>query len=140
MPQAVQPRVQSVHPDDILIAIAHYLPPGRKCFKYGANKLNTFLYQQKQKHPELLHALLFDTNGTFPCCEEVYQAVSTLFASGLVVVASDKPWDYHFSPAAEASFREFARKRLSRQQQTELEKIAKEFNKQIAINESISFR
>ncbi len=132
--------LKSAQPDDILIALAHYLPQGRRCFRYGAEKLNTFLYQQKQEHPQLLKSLLFDTNGNFPVCEEIYQAVSTLFTSGLIVVASNKPWDYHFHPAIEGPFQKFVSKRFSKQQLTQLEKIAEEFDKQIAIKESISFQ
>ncbi len=135
-------RAQPITPDDILIAIAHYLPQGRKCFRYGAEKLNTFFYNQKPEHPELLKCLLFDTNGNFPACEDIYQAVSRLVTSGLVIVRSNflKPeGEYHFHPAVEGSFQQSARKRFSRQQISELETLSKEFDAQIAMPESISF-
>jgi len=130
---------QKAHPDDILIAISHYLPQERRCFRYGADELNTFLYEQKQQHPQLMSSLSFNTNGMFPSCEDVYQAVSNLFASGLIVVASHKPYDYHFSPETEGSFDKFVSKRLSEQQLSELEEIAREFNKKIAIDSSLQF-
>ncbi len=126
--------------DDILIAIAHFLPKGRKCFRYGAEKLNSFFYQQKQQYPQLFKSLLFDTNGTFPICEEIYKAVSRLFTSGLVVVPSHKQCDYHFHPAIEGSFQESVIKRLSKQQLNDLERLAQEFNKQVAIDESLSVK
>ena len=44
--------IKAVRPDDILIAIAHYLPQGRRCFRYGAEKLTNRVYNHYKKNKE----------------------------------------------------------------------------------------
>lgn len=128
-----------IYADDLLVALSHYLPPERRCFRRD-RKVHSFLCRKKQEYPALLRDFFFDTNHIEPYSEELEQAISTLSACGLLVVASNKPWDYHFSPEAEQSFQRFVSSRISQQSMADLERLAAEFNREVAIDASVSFR
>jgi hypothetical protein len=114
--------------------MAHYLPRKKKSFRYDSRALNNFFYQQRQRFPKTL-TFRFNDSGLWPVSEELSQAISNMFGSGLIIVGSNRPWDYYFSPECEKSYREFVRKRTPKERIKDVRKIAFSFNKQPAIED-----
>lgn len=128
---------ETIHPDDFLIAMVHYLPNKRKSFIRNPQKFNTFLYQQKQSHPEVLDSFRFNTNGSYPRSEELYQAINNMFTSNLIFAVSSMPNHYHFDHACEDSYQTYVKERIPSRRLSEIEKIAKAFDEQIATDEKV---
>ena len=122
---------------DFLIALAHYLPKGRKCFNRDSEKLNRFFYNQKPDYPEALTSFHFKMNGHWPECRDLEQAISNLHGSGLIVTASTMPNDYHFDPECETAYQEYVSARIPIERLKDIHKIAEEFDREIGINETL---
>ena len=128
--------VERIHPDDFLIAMVHYLPEGRKCFDYSSQKLNTFLFKQKEKYPKVLSSFIFDSNGTWPTSEELTQAMGNLLGSKLIIHYLDSN-KCHFDPACEVAYQRFVSQRIPAERLSEIEKIADAFDKGLGCEEEL---
>jgi hypothetical protein len=128
----------SINPSDVLVAIAHYLPRGRRSFIYPSGGFYTFFQIQKEKHPQTLSQLSFNNSDIFTQSEELQQAVTNLIASGMLIWSTKAPQHYHFSQDCEKSFEKFVSKRLCKRKLSEIEAIAQEFDSSIAL--PVAFR
>lgn len=135
---------------DILIAIAHYLPENRRCFKIGREgeqyenparqPIHTFFYEQKAQFPETLAPINFHTRYIEPESKELKAAISDLFHTSMIVVASNNPWHYHFSHSCDESFERFIAKRLIPKQDRDLQKLAELFDQKVSVSPLILTR
>lgn len=129
--------MKEVSPRHVLIGIAHYLPKDRRWFR-DDSKLHAFFYRQKMKYGDkrrigfrLLRNFLFDTNGTYPVCEELTQALASFILSGLLIPRGATSLDYQFSQAFKEAFGGL---KLTIGQKKELEQLAQEFDRELTMS------
>ena len=128
--------------DDALILIAHYLPQNLRCFKMGREgaeyenpprqSIHGFFYEQQQDFP-VLRAIEFGPVGVEPHSPSLAQAISNLFAGGLIVVSSKDPWHYHFSRECDDSFKGFVSGRTTPDQQSHIQRLTTRFIERVAV-------
>ena len=134
-----------MNPDDVLIAVAHYLPKERRCFKRGREDeenpprqpINDFFYEQREDFPDLMNRWIFREGTRMPT--SINQAISNLYASKLIAVASNYQWHWHFSPIVDCSYEKMLTGRrpldepnITPRQDSQLHKLSQGFNKKVA--------
>ncbi len=139
---------------DVLIAIAHYLPRNRRCFKIAKEDseyenpprqpIHTFFFEQKKDFPDLLKNLSFHEKYTLPHSRELETDISTLFACGFIVVASNSPWHYHLAGICDNAFEEMLvpeigppaaqRRKITLEQDLQFQDLTKRFDEKVAVN------
>ena len=133
-------------PADALIAIAHYLPKKRRCFKMGREHENPprqpiydFFSEQQQDFPDLLKDWLFSEDSPHP--RSVNQTISNFRNDQLVAVFSSYPCHYHFDPICDYMFEQMRtgngppavkRHLISDEQDLELQELSKRFDDKVA--------
>jgi len=121
--------------DDVLIGIGYHLPNGRKSFQDENNNVQRFFYQKKPDYPRLLRNVTFNTNGTSPYSKQLQQELSQLIGHQILVFLSSNPNHLHFHPTVTISYKSYIKKRISREEESELIELTKKFDKQIATNQ-----
>jgi len=121
----------SIHPSDFFIAMAHYLPESRKSFVRDMHKLGCFIYEQKKVHPDVLSEFRINWDGVYPSSDELYQSITSLFGSGLMVSLGFGLMSYQFHPDCEESYARFVSQRVPAEILSEIEEIAKKFDTQL---------
>lgn len=127
-----------ISPQNLFLAIAHYLPEGRKCFPYDDKKLNCFFYKQKQKHPDLLGEIRFEWDTSCPRSRQIFDTISNMSGAGLINIQSPDFINNYFNPDCEEIYNNrLKRDSIPQNSLSELEEIAKDFNEKISIDERI---
>lgn len=120
---------EEMSPRDVLISIGYNLPLHRKGFRCGEDGLHTFMYIRKTRFPEVFRRFMFDTNGHYPVCNDLRDAMNSLKLSCVLHSPPIGPGYYQFDPCVSGCY-EQVRSKINEGQARDLVVIAQEFDRE----------
>jgi len=128
-----------MNPNDVLIGIGYHLPVDRKSFHRDPEGLHTFFHQRRDSYQALLGDWNFFSDGSYPRCEDLAQAIVNSVYSQCIVYLNCDSDHLHFDPAeVQTSYETHIAKRLTRKQRGQLPRLADAFDQHVA--QPIRFR
>lgn len=118
-----------IFPDDIVIAILHYVKTGNRSFTADRETLHRTFFNLKEIDPKSMKVLGFRDRGMFPESTELDQAFSNLEATGLLRRRNEAPRCYFIQDELDGAYRDFVSKRIRSVgiKNTQVKKLAADF-------------